>query len=60
MSLISKAKEPEVKRMNLNVPVELHNSFKSVTAAQGKDMTTVLMEFITNYVAKNTPKGRRR
>lgn len=60
MSLIRKAKEPEVKRMNLNVPVELHNSFKSVTAAQGKDMTTVLMEFITNYVAKNTPKGRRR
>ena len=60
MSQISKAKEPEVKRMNLNVPVELHNSFKSVTAAQGKDMTTVLMEFITNYVAKNTPKGRRR
>ena len=46
--------------MNLNVPVELHNSFKSVTAAQGKDMTTVLMEFITNYVAKNAPKGRRR
>ena len=60
MSLISKAKEPEVKRMNLNVPVELHNSFKSVTAAQGKDMTTVLMEFITNYIAKNAPKGRRR
>ncbi|MGC1421574.1 MAG: plasmid partition protein ParG [Terracidiphilus sp.] len=60
VSLISKAKEPEVKRMNLNVPVELHNSFKSVTAAQGKDMTTVLMEFITNYIAKNAPKGRRR
>ena len=46
--------------MNLNVPVELHNSFKSVTAAQGKNMTDVLMEFITDYVAKNTPKGRRR
>lgn len=46
--------------MNLNVPIELHNSFKSVTAAKGQDMTTVLLEFITNYVAKHSPKGRRR
>jgi hypothetical protein len=46
--------------MNLNVPLELHNSFKSVTAAKGLDMTTVLMEFITNYVAKHSSKGRRR
>lgn len=48
--------------MNLNVPLELHNSFKSITAAQGKDMTTVLMEFIQNYIDKHTPskpKGRR-
>ena len=36
--------------MNLNVPVELHNSFKAVTAGQGKDMTHVLLEFIQNYV----------
>lgn len=46
--------------MNLNVPVELHNNFKSVTAAQGKDMTTVLLEFIKSYVGKNAPKGRRK
>jgi hypothetical protein len=46
VSQISKAEEQPVKRMNLNVPVELHNSFKSVTAAQGQDMTTVLMAFI--------------
>ncbi len=46
--------------MNLNVPVELHNNFKSVTAAQGKDMTTVLLEFIKSYVVKNAPKGRRK
>jgi hypothetical protein len=46
--------------MNLNVPVDLHNSFKSVTALEGKDMTTVLLEFIRSYVAKNSPKGRRK
>jgi hypothetical protein len=59
VSLI-KAVEEKVKRMNLNVPVPLHNSFKSVTASEGKDMTTVLLEFIRSYVAKNSPKGRRR
>jgi hypothetical protein len=51
----------EVKRMNLNVPVELHNSFKSLTAARGQNMTDVLLEFIRDYVRRNaTPKGRRR
>jgi hypothetical protein len=46
--------------MNLNVPVELHNAFKATTAAQGQNMTDILMEFIKSYVAKNAPKGRRR
>ena len=62
MSKISKSEEQKVKRMNLNVPVELHNSFKSVTAAQGKNMTDVLLEHIQNYVTKYSPKpkGRRK
>ena len=56
-----KSTEPEkVKRMNLNVPVDLHNSFKAATAAQGLNMTDVLMEFIKSYVAKSSPKGRRK
>ena len=48
--------------MNLNVPTELHNSFKAATAAQGLDMTTVLLEFIGNYVSKQgaTPSKKRR
>ena len=46
--------------MNLNVPVELHNRFKAATAAQGQNMTDVLLEYIKAYVAKNSPKGRRR
>ena len=47
--------------MNLNVPVKLHNSFKSITAAQGENMTDVLLEFIRHYVERNSaPKGRRR
>ena len=46
--------------MNLNVPIELHNNFKSITAAQGQNMTDVLMEFIRAYVAKHSPKKGRR
>ncbi len=52
-----------MKRMNLNVPIELHNAFKSVTASAGKNMTDVLLEFIHEYVMKNSPpkpKGRRK
>ena len=63
MSRIKKAEETQVKRMNLNVPVELHNNFKSVTASQGQNMTDVLMEFIKDYVTKNSSqkqKGRRK
>jgi hypothetical protein len=60
VSEISKPEEQKVKRMNLNVPLELHNSFKSVTAAQGQNMTDVLLEFIQNYITKHSPKPKRR
>lgn len=48
--------------MNLNVPLELHNSFKSLTAAQNQNMTDVLLEFIQQYVDRHStkPKGRRK
>ena len=60
VSEIKKAEEGVTKRMNLNVPLELHNSFKSVIAAQGENMTDVLLEFIRNYVTKHAPKKGRR
>jgi predicted HicB family RNase H-like nuclease len=60
VSPIAKIEKQESKRMNLNVPIELHNAFKATTAAQGQNMTDILMEFIKEYVAKNSPKGRRR
>jgi ParG len=53
----------QVKRMNLNVPIELHNAFKAATAARGQNMTDELLKFIENYVAKHAPKqpeGRRK
>jgi ParG len=56
----------KVKRMNLNVEISLHDAFKATTAAQGKNMTDVLIDFIGDYVQKHgvapvrsTKKGRR-
>ena len=46
--------------MNLNVEVSLHNAFKVATAAQGQNMTDVLLEFIQRYVEKNYPAGLKR
>jgi len=61
VSKIAKAQqEPKPKRMNLNVPLELHNSFKSITASQGKNMTDVLMQFIVEYVDKHSAKQKER
>ncbi len=62
MSQIKKAEQPQVKRMNLNVPVGLHNAFKAATAAQGQNMTDVLMAYIEEYVSRHSQpakKGRR-
>ena len=62
MSQIITVAGQKVKRMNLNVPVELHNSFKAATAVRGQNMTDELLEFIKSYVAKYAPKpkGRRK
>ncbi|MDR3717772.1 MAG: plasmid partition protein ParG [Bryobacteraceae bacterium] len=46
--------------MNLNVPLELHNSFKAATASKGLNMTDVLLEFIQNYITKHSPKPKSR
>lgn len=57
-----KETEPKVKRMNINVEVSLHDAFKAATAAQGENMTDVLMQFIEDYVKKygvQPKKGRR-
>jgi len=62
VSAIKIAAESKVKRMNLNVPVELHNAFKAATAAHGLNMTDELLKYIQSYVDKygqSARKGRR-
>jgi predicted DNA binding CopG/RHH family protein len=61
---IKKKEGTGIKRVNINVEVSLHNAFKAATAARGTDMTTVLQQFIEEYVSKHSataskPKGRR-
>ena len=59
MRTIKKKEGTGIKRVNINVEVSLHNAFKAATAVRGVDMTTVLLEFIQNYVGKHesaTPK----
>jgi predicted HicB family RNase H-like nuclease len=48
------------KKMNLNVETPLHNAFKAATAAQGKSITEVLLEFVQEYVRKNPPAALRK
>jgi hypothetical protein len=65
VSQITTKKTSGVKRVNINIPTGLHNSFKAAAAAQGLEMTEVLMAYIESFVAKSgyaTPKkkGRRK
>ena len=55
--------EPEIKRVNINIELSLHNAFKAATAACGENMTQVLLDFIEDYVARyryDTKKKERR
>ncbi len=54
--------EQKLKRMNINVDSRLHDAFKAATAAQGENMTDILLKFIQDYVTKHgvvAKKGRR-
>jgi hypothetical protein len=56
--------EPELTRVNINIPTSLHRQFKSITAAEGTDMTRVLMVYIEEYIREHSasskqPKGKR-
>ena len=53
----------EVKRLNINIELKLHNAFKSAAAAEGREMTELLLAFIRSYVEKHEAakqKGGRR
>ena len=49
----------QLKRLNMNIPRDLHEAFKAATAAEGKQMTDVLMDFIHKYVQQRQPQRQR-
>jgi len=51
-------KQEEIKRLNVNLPVSLHNAFKGTAAGRGENMTDLIVKFIRDYVDKYG--GRRR
>lgn len=40
----------EEKRLSVRLPKDLHDKFKAAVAANGKDMTEVILQFAANYV----------
>ena len=44
--------QQEIKRLNINIDLDLHNSFKAATAARGENMTDEILKFIEDYVAR--------
>ena len=54
--------EQEIKRLNINLELSLHNAFKAATAARGENMTDELLKFIQSYVDRYgiTPKKKGR
>lgn len=45
-----------LKRMNINVPLDLHNAFKATAATKNREMTEILLDFIRSYVEKHAPE----
>ena len=43
--------------MSLIIPPDLHRAFKVAAAAQGKEMTELILEFIQDYVQRYAPAG---
>ena len=43
--------ERKIKRMNINLPADLHDSFKAAAASRGETMTVALMRSIKDYIA---------
>ena len=48
--------------MNINVEASLHAAFKAATAARRENMTEVLLQYISDYVAQHgvAPKKKER
>ncbi len=51
--------KPGLKKLNLNLPEEVHNQFKAATASQGKSMSEVLEAFVRDYIRQHERQGKK-
>jgi len=49
-----------IKRINVNLDARLHDQFKAGAAAQGRNMTEVLVELIRKYIRGSSEAKRTR
>jgi metal-responsive CopG/Arc/MetJ family transcriptional regulator len=50
----------EMKRLNVEIPRDLHDAFKAAVAAEGRKINDVVTTFIRRYVEQRRPKSPRR
>jgi predicted HicB family RNase H-like nuclease len=43
--------------MSLIISPDLHRAFKVAAAAEGREMTELILEFIQDYVQRHAPAG---
>ncbi|MGV2830735.1 plasmid partition protein ParG [Myxosarcina sp. GI1(2024)] len=51
---INEAIKPDTKRLNAEIPRELHSRLKTFAAQQETKITEVVIEAITEYLSKNS------
>ena len=49
---ITELTKTETKRLNVNVPEDLYKQFKVASIYNGTNMNSIILELVTDYVAK--------
>ncbi len=50
--VIEQNRESDCVKFSINIPRKIHRKLKSVTASEGKDMKTIIMDNIVKYLEK--------
>ena len=51
--LIEQSRDRDCVKFSINIPRKIHRRLKAITAIEGKDMKTVIMDNILKYLEKH-------